>query len=387
MPPPGIGLSDLTVIQLGQGIPSAYCAKLLADLGATVLYVEPPNGDPLRRTNHALFGYLNTNKQSVTLDITKPKSGSLLLKLLRRADVFITEHQSREARRLQLHYTALHKANPRLIVTSITPFGQRGPHANWKANDFIATHIGGVAYGNAPWVADLENHPSLTAPAQIASFYAGLTAATAAIAATFARRQNGYGQQVDISMQEAVASNMRHDVATALWTGQTPVRQIGYVAPTTINTQQPTADGFIAFMLRTERNWAPLMELLGNPEWSKAPLFQNPRELSTHWDGLKDLLGQETRKWPTQKLYESAQAKGVSAAPIATVADASKNTQFLGRNFFVESPSGLRQPGAPVKFGEPLWRIGPAPALGAHTQAALGLSKREHAQLRREGIV
>ncbi len=400
------GLSDLRIVDAGQGIAAPFCAKLLADLGADVIKVEPPKGDAARRAGpfpgdvphpekSGLFLYVNTSKRGVTLNLDHAGGRALLLRLLECADVFLTDIPPRLARHRGFQPAALCKRFPRLIVVTITPFGAYGPHKDYLANDLVIAHAGGVTYPNAQAGGDPDRLPSLNIPACVPSFYGGLNAAVATLAALRSRRVNGGGQHVDVSLQECQTTNLRHDVAAYTFAGQVPVRRVGYASPTTLNTQQPTADGHVAFLLRPEFHWKDLMAVLGDPEWAGEPLFQNPRTLCDHWEALSPLLGEATRRFRTQDLYERCQAKGIPAAPVNTVANAASHPQFLQRRFFesLEHPVAgtLRYPGSPVAFGEPLWPGRPAPTLGQHNREVLGdelgLPPRELTRLRKIGAI
>ncbi len=234
-------LADVRIVELSEGIAAPFCAKLLADLGARVLKIEPHpglsgySGDAARRAGpfpgdalhpekSGLFLYTNTSRQSLVIDVDTPAGRARLLELLRNADAFITAMSPKLARQRRLTYAALTHTLPSLVVTSITPFGTYGPRASYKANDFIIGHVGGVTYPNAQEADDPEKLPSLQIPAHLCSFSGGMAGAVATLAALRSRQFDGRGQHVDVSMQEAVATNLRHDVAAYTYARQIPGR-------------------------------------------------------------------------------------------------------------------------------------------------------------------
>jgi crotonobetainyl-CoA:carnitine CoA-transferase CaiB-like acyl-CoA transferase len=166
---------DLRIVELGQGVSAAYCTKLFADLGAEVIKIEPPEGDVLRRRGpfagdepgperSGLFAYMNTSKLGVTLDARDERGRALLLELLRDADVLVENNAPGWLRDVGLDYEALAGANPALVVTSITPFGQDGPWRDYRGNDFIVQHTSGVAFHNGARARDLETEPPFVIP-------------------------------------------------------------------------------------------------------------------------------------------------------------------------------------------------------------------------------
>ena len=218
-------LSDLRVVEYAHFISGPYCTKRLADLGAEVIKVEDPGGgDVARRTGpflcdvpgphrSGLFLYLNTNKLGVTLNIRSPAGLNLLKKLLAEADVFVENNPPAVARDLGIDYDSLKEINPRLVVTSITSFGQDGPYCAYNANDLISAHFGGVSYITPGRVSDTAKFPPLRPGGRQIDYIAGSTGALATMFAVFARRLSGKGQHVDVSEQEAIASFIRMEIA------------------------------------------------------------------------------------------------------------------------------------------------------------------------------
>ncbi|MEE8397795.1 MAG: CoA transferase, partial [Desulfobacterales bacterium] len=218
-------LSDLRVIEFADFISGPFCAKLMADLGAEVIKIETPSsGDTARQTGpfpndiahperSGLFLYLNTNKQSITLDPGTSAGADIFKELVKSADVLIENMPPSTMEGLGLDYESLRRINPGLIMTSITPFGQSGPYAHRKANDLICTQMSGLAYHTPSGGVDSPERPPLKPGGRQSDFIAGSTAAAATMFAVIARRTLGEGQHLDVSQHESNASFLRPQVA------------------------------------------------------------------------------------------------------------------------------------------------------------------------------
>src|SRR5262245_53060429 len=168
----GHALAGLQVLECGEMVAAAYATKLLADLGADVIKIEPPAGDPARQygpfpggtanpERSGLYLYLNTNKRSVALDLGRPQGRALLDRLAARADLLVHNFPPPVMDAIGITYDALAAHNPRLVMTSITPFGLRGPRRDWQATDLTLWNAGGIAYLNGS--PEAEDLPPLAA--------------------------------------------------------------------------------------------------------------------------------------------------------------------------------------------------------------------------------
>jgi len=210
-------LEGIRIIECGHLASAAYAAKLMADMGAEVIKIEDPTGGDRARQRgpypghiphpekSGLFLYLNTNKYGVTLDLRQAAGQKIFHRLLTDADVLIHNYHPTEMTSLGLDYSCLETVNPRLVMTSITPFGLSGPHQDYQATDLTLWNAGGVAYlnGGGPGTDEM---PPLKTFGQQAGFQAGVNAGIATLGALFARLANGKGQHVEISAQECLLS-------------------------------------------------------------------------------------------------------------------------------------------------------------------------------------
>ena len=398
---------DLKVVELGQGVSAAFCAKLFADLGAEVIKVEPPEGDVLRRRGpfaddepgperSGLFAYVNTSKLGVTLDVRSDRGREIFSDLIRNADILIENNSPAWMTAAALRYDDLREQHPSLIMTSITPFGQDGPWRDYLGNDFIVQHTSGIAFHNGARVKDTEAEPPIVIPGYMGEFAGGLAAAAGTMCAFFGRTVDGRGAHVDVALQEALAMHLQVDLARVTYAGQVPSRSASAIPPVPYVGQQPTADGHIDFVVRTQEQWRTMLEVLGNPEWGENELFATLKSRSQYWEALEPLIQQETRRFPKEQLFRESQAKGVSAAAVNSVADAAEAGHFEDRGSFAEFDhpvlGQLRCPGAPIGFGADVWRIRKsAPLLGQDNREVyggrLGYSDDELTALAEAGVI
>ena len=269
---PGV-LGDITVLELSQGIPGAYCGKLLASLGARVIKVEPPEGDAGRSlppfagdTPHpersAPFLYLNTAKESIALDLARAPGRSVFRRLVPEADVIVESYPPGTLARWGLSYAALSALNPGLILASITPFGQDGPYRDYLTNEIVAEALGGLLFtigspGREP--LKMGGNPAL--------HNAGGAAFSAIMAALWQRDRTGQGQQIDLSIQEATAITQIHASIEATW--------LGTDAQQTASELVEARDGWVSTGLETgvvARDLAPRVRICSAARtWSTIP--------------------------------------------------------------------------------------------------------------------
>jgi CoA:oxalate CoA-transferase len=398
-------LSDLKIIEVGEMVSAPYCGKLLADLGADVIKVERPKVGDRARTRgpfpkddphpekSGLFLYLNTNKRGITLDLAQAEGMELLDRLAADADVLIHNVMPSDMDRVGLTYDRMKRANPNLIMTSITPFGLSGPNRNWRAEDLTVWCAGGVCVlnGGGQEHADL---PPLKTFGQQSGYQAGVHAAVPTLAAAFARLNGEAGQHIEVSGQEAIISQLEMTfeywpymkmIATRL--GQKPIQPV--------ETMQ-CKDGYIYLCCIEEHQWRGFVEIMGSPEWAGEEIFKDRLTRAQNWDVLKVFLEEWVSQQTVLDLYRKAQAKRVPFAPVSTMGDLLSNEHLKSRGFFVEITHPVagthKYPGAPLKYHRTPWQLRtPAPTLGQHNAevfgAKLNLSQSRIDELKRRGVM
>jgi crotonobetainyl-CoA:carnitine CoA-transferase CaiB-like acyl-CoA transferase len=376
--------SGIRVVELGSGVSAAYAAKLFADLGASVVKIEPPEGDETRRAGpfphgvpdpqaSGLFLYLNANKRGIVLDLDSAQDRRALASLLDRSDLLIHNVPPQDLERYGLDPDAVLRERPRLVATSISPFGLSGPHSRYRAYDLNLWNAGGIAYinGAGPGGDDL---PPLAAHGPQASFQAGVNAAIASAGALHARETIGRGQFVEVSVQECLVTIL--ELTYPFW----PYCQL-VASRLGIKPIQPLdffqcRDGWVFLCAVEEHQWRSFVDFMGNPDWASLEIFSDRLQRGANWDALKPLIAEWMADRTVEELYEELQRRRVPIAPVSTMGDLLRSKHLNARGFFVSFslPNGgaYRIPGAPYRFARTPWRLrSPAPTLGQHTEEVL----------------
>lgn len=288
-------LSGLRVIEYADFISGPFCSKLMADLGAEVIKIEAPSsGDAARQTGpfpgdtphperSGLFLYLNTNKQSITLDPGTSTGAGIFKELVKTADIIVENMPPSTMEALGLDYESLRRINPGLVMTSITPFGQSGPYSHRKANDLICCQMSGLAYHTPIGGVDSPEKPPLKPGGRQSDFIAGSTAAAATMFAVIARQTLGVGQHLDISQHESIASFLRHQVAYQTYDPEGEAHLQQFDTRARIRRVLPCRDGFVVNRCKEEPQWAALLRLVAGDGWEK------DKRLKGVLDGESDL--------------------------------------------------------------------------------------------------
>jgi len=401
---PDKALSHLKVLELCDLVCGPYCTKLLADLGAEVIKIEPPGiGDKARQRGpflndiphperSGLFLYLNTNKSSITLDIGTTRGRGILKQLIKQADIFVEDNPPRMMKELGLTYKELKKINPRLVMTSITPFGQTGPYRDYKAFEMNLYHAGGEGYLLPIQSPDLSREP-VKAGGLVGDCICGLSSAIATLAATYNMKETGMGQYIDASKQDVLMTMVLLEIAMYANLGVVRSR---LARPLLMPVPMECRDGYIMISALTDREWEDLVKLMGNPSWSKDEKFSQWLLRHTHGDELNPHIEEWLKPFQKDELFHHLQENALAAAPVNTSEDLVNSAQMASRGFFaeVEHPEAgkLKQPTAPYKFSKTPVKIErAAPLLGQDNEAVycglLGYSKQELAKLKESGII
>ena len=399
MPGPMVGLR---VIEVGGGAAAGYGTKLLADLGADVIKVEPPgSGDVTRHSGpfpanaphpekSGLFLYLNTNKRGITLDLMQPRGRELLHGLLKDADLLMHALPPAEMAGQGIDWGTVHAVNPRLVECSISRFGQTGPYRDYKGYELTSANAGGWATVTGAGAGG-EDLPPLKAFGQQSDYQAGAQAVVASLGALLARDLQGVeGQHIDVSIQEVVMTFIEMTMVHLSYGGRVASRLGGrIVQPWAI---LPAKDGLVFILCVQEAEWQRFVEWMGSPEWAEWEIFGDRLKRSETWDVLRPMIEEWTAEHTVEEIYTGGLARKLPFAPLSTMKDLLANEHLRVRGFFatVAHPEAgtLEYPGAPWKFGATPWELrSPAPLLGQHTAGVLGLGEDELRKLKKEGIV
>ncbi len=397
-------LEGIRVVELGQMVSAPYCAKLFADFGADVVKVEPLAGDVARTwgpfpgdqphpEKSGLHLFVNTSKRSVTLDIRSDAGRDLFLELIAAADALIENNLPQQMRAWRLTYDALAAVNPKLVMISITPFGQSGPYSEWNGYDLNAYHLSGASsrYCGRPGEAPLE-HGTFSA-----DFFGASAAASWGLAAIYGRDNAGGGQHVDVSCAEAIAAAFvgGQNIGAYAQDGKFDKRTgvgMSLGAPATI---LPCKDGHVWILCLETAQWNGLAKTMGDPEWMQLDIFQDMFSRAQNSDAMYPLIEQWTMEHGKMEIMERCQANGVPVSAVFTVGEAAEHEHLAARGYIVEQDhpvaGKIRNLGAPFKLPAcPGGPQSPAPMLGQHNDEVygeLGKSAEEIAQLREDGII
>ena len=374
-------LDHLLVLDLTSHLSGPYCAMLLADHGAEVLKIEPPTGDsargmpPFVNGESAPFMTWNRNKRSVVLDLKQEADKDALLALIDRADILVENYRPGVLARLGFGWDVLHARNPRLILASISGFGQTGPYASRGGFDLITQAMSGLMSTNGP-----ADGPPHRLPIAISDVTAGMFLAFGVLAAVESRHRTGLGQRVETSLLEAATSLAVYESAHYFATGTRPAR-IGQAHRGSAPYQCfETADGFITVGASQQKFFQQLCEIVGQPELESDPRFGSNADRVAHNDALVALLAEPLRRQSSAHWLAAFETAGIPAGPVLHYDEVFTDPHILARDMVARTDHPVTGPfhtlGVTVKLSDTPGSIRlPAPRLGEHTGDVLGRNK------------
>jgi len=423
-----LALDDVRVLDL-TGEPGMYCGKLLAELGADVLKIEPPGGDPARRIgpffhdevdpNKSLYFFgLNSSKRAITLDIASADGQALLKRLAATADVVVETFPPGYLESIGLGYDSLSRIKPAIILCSISGFGQWGPHSHYSASDIVAVAMSGVMH-LAGFPGEAPDQPY----GNQAYYCASIQACTGILMALLHRDASGQGQQVEVSMQEALLMNQ--ETAMQYWDIRKELRgRVGNERRLPAVGVYECQDGYVAFMVGIPGFGAPWPALtrwmvdegkaedLLEERWQNLfgqldmrliaeIYFGHDTEVVATWvprlAHIDEVLARFIKSYTKTQLYEEGQRRGLLVAPVNNPQDLFENPQLNYRRWFTpvdhpELATTITYPGPPYRLSEAPWRIRHhPPRIGEHNQEVycgeLGLSQEQLATLADAGVI
>jgi len=393
-------LDDLKVLDLSQGLAGPICAKILADFGADVVKVEPPQGDVARTmAPHAgdephpekslVFLLANLNKRGVTLNLEEAEGRELLRRMARTADIIVESYAPGYLASLGLDYAALAEDNPGLIMISITPFGQTGPYRAFQSEEIVTYALSGIMS-----ISGMAEREPLKHGGMQSQYEGGLSGAVATLAALHARDLLGEGQHVDVSLQDVVASTLIIHQPFYSWAGAVQGRRRS--GGSSYGQVQPCKDGYFIWQTGGGAEWTDIAEFFGKEEL-KEERFSTVAGRTVHGEDLDRLVCEATENRDMQELFRTAAEKyhmlfGIVQEP----EDLARCPHLEARDYFqvVDHPVIGR-----IKVPFRLWSMSdspavyrrPAPLLGQHNAEvfgeALGLDADAQAKLSARGVI
>lgn len=389
-------LKNLKVIDLSRVRAGPNCVRILTDFGADVIRVEPPAGvDP----NEAMFAAnriggdfqnINRNKRSMTLNLKKAGSLEILMKLIKEADIVIENWRPDVKNKLGLDYESLAAVNPRIILASISGYGQDGPYAKRPGFDQIMQGMGGLM--------SVTGHPEsgpVRAGLAVGDMSAGLYSALGILIAVIERETSGKGQWVQTSLLHSLVSMMDFQVARYLNEGDIPV-QVGNDHPTSSPMGLfEASDGVFNLGASGEGNWARLCELLNKPDWYQDPEFVTETLRVKNRERLNLALAELFKVHSVEHWVDQLNDVGIPAGPVYTVPEMVNDPQIKHLNIITTLPNVYNKDMHYINQPMHLTRtpskvVSPAPGWGEHTDEvleSLGYSASEIESLHQQGVV
>ena len=366
-PSSGQPLSGLRILDLTTGIAGGYASKLLADAGADVLKVEPPEGDPLRRRglgdasidadgDGLLFRYLHTSQRAIVLDLDSRSGADALRALYVDCDLVLESAPEGWLEERDLGEAALARANPRASWLSISAFGRGGAWSERAANDFTLQ-----AWCGSTSARGRAGLPPLHAGGEVGDWLSGACLAVAALAALRQADGDGQGERVDVSKLEAIMPTLTN--AGSVWGFFADLWHLP--ASEDVPSIEPTADGWIGFCVFTPQQWQDFAVLIEEPQLGLDPGLNHMMTRVQRAAELTPLVRRYTRRFATAELLERAELLRVPAAPIGHGALLPELDHLRERAVFVANPrGGFKQPRIPyASTGWPRRPFEPAPSL------------------------
>ena len=392
-------LEGVRVIDVSQDMAGSFCARLLADYGAEVIKVEPPGGAALRRMGpfheddphpeqSLTFLVLNLNKLGVTLDIECQAGRGIFRRLVQDADIVVETFTPGYLASLGLDHGSLEETNPRLIMTSISPFGQEGPYSRYHGEEIVS-----YAMGAAMSVSGTQDREPLKHGGFQAQYEAGLNAAAATSMALLFQGRTGEGQHLDISTAECVGSTMIANQSLYAFTGSVQARMKPDASR--FGHPMPCKDGWVILQTGGEAGWSDIAGLFGTPELLSPHLHGQAQrgQYSPEMDAILLEALADRGKWD---LFRDASRMGILSGVVQTPEDLDGCPQLEARGFYreVDHPvmGRLKVPAVLLNLSLTPYQLRhPAPLLGQDNPAVycdrLGYTRGELVRMRRAGVV
>ncbi|MEE5105775.1 CaiB/BaiF CoA-transferase family protein [Pseudomonas alliivorans] len=403
-------LSHIRVLDLSRVLAGPWAGQILADLGADVIKVERPVcGDDTRSwgppflkdeagqntTEAAYYLSANRNKQSVTIDFTRPEGQQLVRELVAKSDIVIENFKVGGLAAYGLDYASLKAVNPKLIYCSITGFGQTGPYARRAGYDFMIQGLGGLMSLTGRPDGD-EGAGPVKVGVALTDILTGLYSTTAILAALAHRDQSGTGQHIDMALLDVQVACLANQAMNYLTTGVAP-RRLGNAHPNIVPYQDfPTADGDFILTVGNDSQFRKFAEVAGQSQWATDPRFLTNKLRVANRGELIPLIRQATVFKTTAQWVDELEAAGVPCGPVNDLAQVFADPQVLARGLAIELPHTLggrvAQVASPIRLSEtPVEYRRAPPLLGEHTsevlQALLGMSEGEVVALKGAGVL
>lgn len=393
-------LEGVKVLDISYGIAGGMCGRYLADYGADVIKVEPPDGDPLRMTGPFFqndshpekslqFLATNLNKRGITLQLEQEQGRQLFRDLVKHADVVVESFKPGYLSSLGIGYDDLTQINPAVILTSITPFGQTGPYSQFQGEELIQYAMSGIMS-----ISGYTDREPLKHGGNQAQYEAGLVGALSTCFALFTQSMTGEGQHVDVSITEVVSSSLVETLPQYAFRGVIPGRRLP--KGRTFTDLLPAKDGWVSLTAGGGKaNMGDVADFFEKPELHDAR-FASPSSRMEHGEELDTIVVDALENWNRWDYFHETAKKRILAGFVQTVPELVECPHLESRDFYreVEHPviGRIKVPAVLFNYSDtPYESAYPAPLLGQHNQAVyeedLGLSNKDIQALKHQGVI
>ena len=388
-------LNGITVIDVSGHIAGPYCTKLLAEFGAKVIHISNPKKEALdhHKNSVEVDMYLSDSKQSITLDIFSSEGQVIFKKLLTMADILVESFNPMAPPQSRLVYEKLHEAFPSLIMTSVTPFGQKGPYIRYNASHIVYQAMGG-------WMAKLgkPDREPVQAGGYLSYFIAGACAISATMGALFYRSLSGEGQHIDISEWEATLGTAPEGFLAYEFSGKSNLSEVKFGGRSYNwfpGIYKAKDDKWIGINLLTEQQWEFLCEWMDMFDALEDPKYANGSSRRDHGHELSPRVADYISKRTRDEIFSEGRERRIPVGMVYSPGEMIDSPQYIERGYFVEAEHPVegkyKMPGAPFRLPESPWAIKSGPVvIGTNTQgvlSSLGYDIKQLERLKSQGVI
>ena len=390
-------LAGITVLDLGQVYQGPYATLLMAQAGADVIKIEPPQGEPLRRrappgkSTTFPIAMLNSNKRAITLNLKHERGRALLFRMAEKGDVLLENFAPGVMDRLGVGWSVLHEINPRLIYASGSGYGLSGPDRDNLAMDLTIQAVSGLIS-----TTGFADGPPVKAGPAVVDFLSGIHLYAAVVTALFEREQTGQGRLVEVAMQEAAYATLTSPLHAYHDTGEVPSRTGNASHGRVPLNVYPTRDGYVAINVAVEEHWHNLLKAMGREELRDDPRFRDNAARVAHRAETDALVAGWTRSLGKMECFALAKRHRIPLAPVREVDEVMHDRHMHERGMLKwiehDEIGRIVVPTSPLRFhGADPVDTQPSPKLAQHNAEVyggwLGLSTTEITALKNDGVI
>ncbi|MCX7779482.1 MAG: CoA transferase [Negativicutes bacterium] len=391
-------LKNVVVLDLSRVLAGPYCSMMLADFGANIIKIEPPEvGDdsrafgPFIGKESVYYMSLNRNKRSITMNFKEQEAIDLFKEMVKKADVVLENYRPGTMEKFGIGYDVLKEINPKIIYAACSGFGHTGPYKDKPAYDIVVQAMGGIMSITGP-----EGGEPCRVGASVGDIIAGMFTAYGIMTALYHRAMTGEGQKVDVGMMDCQVAVLENAMARYLSSGVVP-KPAGTRHPSITPFESYTAqDGYLIVGAGNDRLWEKLCKLIERPDLIADERFVTNAKRTENVKQLKTILDDVFRHKTVQAWIDKLEDAGIPCAPINTIDKVISDPQVNYRNMIVETDhpvaGKIKMAGVPVKMSATPGSVDtPAPLLGQHTeeilQELLGMTAEQVAALKAKKVL